>query len=268
MMLRRAFTSELGAFPRVAPARPRIASRANLPFLRQLPPDARANARFYWENRRQYDGGASSGSVVGNDPVNGTDPTGLAQNGGGDRQEFGTCGGSRPDPSCRSGGADGFGSPASSGSRGNLLMPQGNGVPRGGDTMATHQADIDDVRAAQGDLSSEELADRREARAIGASTTLLQGARLTISTTAHGAERLAGAAATRGGVVSTSEYWAARLLGKRMTQSDGASVFVRQHLWGGRSDFIVLNRDGQLITSGSNWSQKAISRISTKHGWK
>lgn len=77
MMLRRAFTSELGAFPRVAPARPRIASRANLPFLRQLPPHARANARFYRENRRQYGGGASSGSVVANDPVNHIDPTGT-----------------------------------------------------------------------------------------------------------------------------------------------------------------------------------------------
>jgi RHS repeat-associated protein len=33
---------------------------------------------------------------VGSDPVDGKDPTGMA----GDKQEFGTCGGSKPDPSC------------------------------------------------------------------------------------------------------------------------------------------------------------------------
>lgn len=168
-------------------------------------------------------------------------------------------------------GASGFGGAANAASKGNVLMPQGNGVPRGGDTMATHQAEIDDVRATQGDLSSEQLADRREARALGASFTPLPaaaGAKLTISTTAHGAERIAGAAATRGGVVSTSGYWAARLLGKRMTQSDGASVFLRQHLWGGRSDFIVLNRAGELVSSGGNWSSKSISRIAKRYGWQ
>lgn len=65
MMLRQALASEPSAFSRVAPARPRTVSRANPPFSRNLPPHARANARFYWENRRQYGGGASSGSVVG-----------------------------------------------------------------------------------------------------------------------------------------------------------------------------------------------------------
>lgn len=77
MMPRRAFTSERSAFPRVAPARPRTVSRANPPFSRQLPPHVRANARFYWENRRQYGNPASSGSVVANDPLNRLDFTGL-----------------------------------------------------------------------------------------------------------------------------------------------------------------------------------------------
>lgn len=76
MMLRQALVSEPRAFPRVAPARPRTVSRPNPPFVRSLPPHACASARFIYENRRQYGGGASSGSVVGNDPINRSDPTG------------------------------------------------------------------------------------------------------------------------------------------------------------------------------------------------
>jgi hypothetical protein len=76
MMLRQAQTSEPRAFPRFAPVRPRTASRANPPFVRQLPPHARANARFAYENRRQYGRTASSGSVVHNNPVNAIDPSG------------------------------------------------------------------------------------------------------------------------------------------------------------------------------------------------
>ena len=78
MIPRRAITSETSAFPRVAPARPRTVSRANPPFVRNLPPHARANARFYGENHRQYGGGASSGSVVADDPMDKTDYTGEA----------------------------------------------------------------------------------------------------------------------------------------------------------------------------------------------
>ncbi len=76
MMLRQAQTSEPRALPRFAPARPRTASRANPPFVRNLPPHVRANARFAYENRRQYGNPASSGSVVANDPINAIDPTG------------------------------------------------------------------------------------------------------------------------------------------------------------------------------------------------
>jgi hypothetical protein len=76
MMPRRAITSEPSALPRVAPARPRTASRANPPFVRNLPPHARANARFAYENRRQYGNPASSGSVVNNDPVDRVDYSG------------------------------------------------------------------------------------------------------------------------------------------------------------------------------------------------
>lgn len=78
MMLRQAQSSEPRAFPRVAPARPRTVSRANPPFVRVSPPHARASARFHWEKPHQYGGTASSGSVVGNDPVDHSDFSGLA----------------------------------------------------------------------------------------------------------------------------------------------------------------------------------------------
>ena len=149
-------------------------------------------------------------------------------------------------------------------------MPQGNGVPRGGDTMATHQSEIDDVRAAQGELTSGQLAERREARALGASFTPIPaaaGAELTINTTIHGGERLAGAAATRGGVLSSSGVWAARVFGTRLAQSDGATVFVRSHLWGGRYDILVQNRAGKVITTFTNISEKALGRLAKRYGY-
>ena len=55
----------------------KTASRANpaLPLLYR--PRARATPRFASRNHRRYDWRASSGSVVANDPVNGTDPSGT-----------------------------------------------------------------------------------------------------------------------------------------------------------------------------------------------
>jgi hypothetical protein len=77
MMVRQAQTSERRAMLRFAPAQPRTVSRANPPFVRNLPHHARANARFSWENRHQHGNPASSGSVVANDPVNEEDPSGM-----------------------------------------------------------------------------------------------------------------------------------------------------------------------------------------------
>lgn len=200
-------------------------------------------------------------AYVGNDPINDADPTGEASNCTGSL----TCTGTASPISC-----SGNCSVQSSANRGNLLMPQGNGVPRGGDTMATHQSEIDDVRAAQGELTSGQLAERREARALGASFTPIPaaaGAELTINTTIHGGERLAGAAATRGGVLSSSGVWAARVFGTRLAQSDGATVFVRSHLWGGRYDILVQNRAGKVITTFTNISEKALGRLAKRYGY-
>jgi len=61
--------------------------------------------------------------------------------------------------------------------------------------------------------------------------------------------------------------WAARLLGKRMTQSDGATVFVRSHLWGGRYDILVQNSAGKVITTFNNLSEKSLIRLATRYGY-
>ena len=108
-------------------------------------------------------------AYVGNDPIDNEDPSGECTGsmiagkdgqcaGGGFIAGSGSCEGNCSPAANRS---------APTAAVSNVLMPQGNGVPRGGDTMATHQADIDDVRALQGSLSPEGLADRREARANG-----------------------------------------------------------------------------------------------------
>lgn len=112
-------------------------------------------------------------AYVANDPINNEDPTGEMCTG---TNIAGCDGGLSPGSSGTSTGSStgngSFHSAANAVGKGNLLMPQGNGVPRGGDTMATHQADIDDVRAVQGDLSQDQLADQRDARASGAMTGL------------------------------------------------------------------------------------------------
>lgn len=120
-------------------------------------------------------------AYVANDPVNNEDPSGECTGSlfAGKLGGCTTSAGTGPSESSLQAIQDQSrrqDAPGSSTAGQNLLMPQGNGAPRGGDTMATHQAEIDEVRAAQGDLSPEQLADRREARALGASFTPVPGA--------------------------------------------------------------------------------------------
>lgn len=102
-------------------------------------------------------------AYVGNDPVNNTDPTGME------------CTGTRTS-GCSEGIASGRSGYSSGGSeehdqsddRQNLLRPQGNGNPRGGDTGPQRQLEIDDQQYLAGNMSEAQLSERRNARALGA----------------------------------------------------------------------------------------------------
>ena len=86
-----------------------------------------------------------------------------------------------------------------------------------------------------------------------------------LQTTAHGAERIAGAAATRGGVLNQAEVIAARA-GRAMTQADGAAVRVLEAT-PGRFNVVVEGERG-IITTFKNLSQKSLDRLSKNYGWK
>ncbi len=64
-----------------------------------------------------------------------------------------------------------------------------------------------------------------------------------LQTTAHGAERVAGPAATRGGVLSEADIAAVRQQGRVMTQSDGAIVRILQNE-AGRFNIVVEGERG------------------------
>ena len=84
-----------------------------------------------------------------------------------------------------------------------------------------------------------------------------------IKTTAHGAERVAGA--TRGGVLSPSEISVTRFFGQKLTQANGA--IVRIHQVGERYNVVVEGSRG-VITTFKNISQKSLERLGKNYGWK
>jgi len=87
-----------------------------------------------------------------------------------------------------------------------------------------------------------------------------------LQTTAHGAERIAGAAATRGGVLSEAGVTAVRQGGRVMTQADGATVRILQNE-AGRFNVVVEGERG-IITTFENLSQKSLDRLGRNYGWK
>jgi RHS repeat-associated protein len=93
-----------------------------------------------------------------------------------------------------------------------------------------------------------------------------KAAKETLQTTAHGAERIAGAAATRGGVLSKAGVTAVREGGRVMTQADGATVRILQNE-SGRFNVVVEGERG-IITTFENLSQKSLDRLSKNYGWK
>ena len=91
-------------------------------------------------------------------------------------------------------------------------------------------------------------------------------AKTTLQTTVHGAERIAGAAATRGGVLSEAGIAAVQQGGRTMTQADGAIVKILTNE-AGRSSVVVSGERG-IITTFENLSQKSLDRLAINYGWK
>jgi hypothetical protein len=88
---------------------------------------------------------------------------------------------------------------------------------------------------------------------------------VTLQTTVHGAERIAGAGATRGGVLTQDAVRTVQQGGKLMKQADGASVHVMQNT-AGKFD-VVVSGDRGIITTFSNLSQKSLDRLGKNYGW-
>ena len=87
-----------------------------------------------------------------------------------------------------------------------------------------------------------------------------------VATTSHGATRIAGAGATRGGVLSASGIAAVRAGGRVMTQADGATVSILQNA-AGRFNVVVEGQRG-IITTFENLSQGSLARLARNYGWK
>ncbi len=124
-----------------------------------------------------------------------------------------------------------------------------------------------------------DMPEQRNAEMLNATigiTAILLAPELKIGTTAtkglqltkHGAERIAGAAATRGGVLSVEEIGAIKsLVQKPIIQGDGAEVFIHEISPGRFSGFIENQNTGKLITTMNNWSKKSINKMGKNHGW-
>ncbi|MCX5649803.1 MAG: hypothetical protein NTU45_00195, partial [Planctomycetota bacterium] len=91
-----------------------------------------------------------------------------------------------------------------------------------------------------------------------------EGARL--QTTAHGAERIAGLGATRGGVLDEAGIDLVRARGDVLYQADGATVRVLQ-IESGRFNVVVEGERG-IITTFERLSKKSLDRLSSRYGWK
>jgi hypothetical protein len=106
--------------------------------------------------------------------------------------------------------------------------------------------------------------------ALARSSTALKciptAANKTLETTAHGAERIAGAAATRGGILGEAEIQAVRQGGRLMTQADGATVRILENT-PGRFNVVVEGQRG-IITTFQNLSQNSLDRLGRNYGWK
>ena len=88
-----------------------------------------------------------------------------------------------------------------------------------------------------------------------------------LKTTLHGSERIAGANATRGGVLSEASAINVMQNGQRLTQGNGLLVRMIQNQ-NGTFNAVVHKPSGELVTTFENLSQNSISRLAKNYGWK
>jgi hypothetical protein len=117
-----------------------------------------------------------------------------------------------------------------------------------------------------GSREAVERAAQEAAKEASRGAPLGSAAKEGLQTTAHGAERIAGAAATRGGVLSEAGVAAVRQGGRVMTQADGATVRILQNQ-AGRFNVVVEGKRG-IITTFENLSQKSLDRLVKNYDWK
>jgi hypothetical protein len=103
-----------------------------------------------------------------------------------------------------------------------------------------------------------------EKEAVTAAETTAEGADIG-ATTVHGVGRVAGPAATRGGVLSAEQILEVRRSGAVGSQADGAIVRALQNE-AGRFN-VVIDGDRGLVTTFSNLSQKSFDRLARNYGW-
>jgi RHS repeat-associated protein len=86
-----------------------------------------------------------------------------------------------------------------------------------------------------------------------------------LATTKHGAERVEGPGATRGGVLSEERIAEVRANGVKMTQTDGATVRILQTESGTYDVFIYGERG--TITTFKHIPQSRLNRLARNYGW-
>jgi len=120
--------------------------------------------------------------------------------------------------------------------------------------------------AAAGARTLSEVAEYAAPYFSGGAREAARGATPALETTVHGAERIAGAAATRGGVLSVDGVAAVRASGRVLTQADGATVRVLETS-AGRFNVVVEGERG-IITTFENLKQKSFDRLAKNYGWE
>jgi hypothetical protein len=85
-------------------------------------------------------------------------------------------------------------------------------------------------------------------------------------------ERIAGPNATRGGVLDSNTFGLVKKYGDVLIQPETltkpqATVHVLKNT-NDEYNFAVINNNGDLITSGKNWSEKAFNRLKNNYGWE